>query len=404
MKMKYLVILGDGMPDYPLKELGGKTPLQYAKTPQMDRLAQTGELGMVKSIPKDMPPGSDVANLSIMGYDPARYYTGRAPIEAVAMGVDLAAEDTAFRCNLVTLSAEDHYADKTMLDYSAGEIVTAEAHVLINELEKRLGNNSFTFYPGISYRHLMVWRAGPQDFKLTPPHDIYGKVIGNYLPAGTNSEKLLTLMLDSYTLLSTNPVNLERVSRGVKTANSIWLWGQGRKPFLDSFTKKYGLSGAVISAVDLIKGLGICAGLEAVHLPGATGNIHTDFKGKAKKALEKLEEGMDFVFVHVEAPDEAGHQGDLETKIKAIEEIDEKVVGEVLRGLKYFPQSRLMVLSDHPTPLSLRTHTEDAVPYCIYKGGSVAVTPGATFSEANAAKGPFFPLGHLLMDYFIKKV
>lgn len=401
--MKYLVILGDGMPDYPLEELRGKTPLQYAKTPHMDRLAQTGELGMVKSIPKGMPPGSDVANLSIMGYNPARYYTGRAPIEAVAMGVELAAEDTAFRCNLVTLSENDHYADKTMLDYSAGEIETAEAHVLIGELQKRLGNDSFTFYPGISYRHLMVWRAGPQKFELTPPHDIYGQIIGNYLPSGKNSEKLLKLMLDSHSLLSINPVNLERVARGAKTANSIWLWGQGRKPFLDSFVKKYGIRGAVISAVDLIKGLGICAGLEAVYLPGATGNIHTDFKGKAKKALEKLQEGMDFVFVHVEAPDEAGHQGDLETKIKAIEEIDEKVVGEVLHGLKNFPKSRLMVLSDHPTPLSLRTHTGEAVPYCIYESGSVKTSSGTTFCEEEAVKGPFFPQGHLLMDYFVKK-
>ena len=401
--MKYLVILGDGMPDYPCAELGGKTPLQYARTPQMDRLAQMGEFGMVKSVPDNMPPGSDVANLSIMGYDPARYYTGRAPIEAVAMGVDLAGDDTAFRCNLVTLSAEEPYAAKTMLDYSAGEIETEEAHVLIDELAKRLGNGIFHFYPGISYRHLMVWRSGPQNFDQTPPHDIYGKVIGNYLPAGEDGEKLLALMEESHALLPLSPVNRERLARGAKAANSIWLWGQGRKPSLDSFVKKYGLSGAVISAVDLIKGLGLCAGLEAVHLPGATGNIHTDFRGKAIKALEKLQEGLDFVFVHVEAPDEAGHQGDLETKIKAIEEIDEKVVGEVLRGLSDFPQSRLMVLSDHPTPLALRTHTSEAVPYCIYKGETEKTNPDATFCEAVAQKGSYLPYGHLLMDKFLKR-
>ncbi len=402
--MKYLVVLGDGMPDYPCAELGGKTPLQYAHTPQMDRLVQMGEFGMVKSVPDGMPPGSDVANLSIMGYDPARYYTGRAPIEAVAMGVELAAADTAFRCNLVTLSQEEPYAAKTMLDYSAGEIETAEAHILMNELAKRLGNGTFKFYPGISYRHLMVWRNGPQNFKQTPPHDIYGKVIGGYLPKGENGEKLLALMEQSYALLPRNPVNRERLARGANAANSIWLWGQGRKPNLNSFAHKYGLSGAVISAVDLIKGLGLCAGLEAVHLPGATGNIHTDFRGKAMKALEKLQEGLDFVFVHVEAPDEAGHQGDMETKIKAIEEIDEKVVGEVMRGLQDFPQSRLMVLSDHPTPLALRTHTSAAVPYCIYQGGTKITNPDATFCEAVAEKGPYFPYGHLLMDEFLKKV
>ena len=401
--MKYLVVLGDGMPDYPVDELGGRTPLQYAHTPQMDRLTQMGEFGMVKSVPDNMPPGSDVANLSILGYDPEHYYTGRAPIEAVAMGVELAEDDTAFRCNLVTLSEEEPYGTKTMLDYSAGEIGTAEAHVLMEELAKQLGDGTFKFYSGISYRHLMVWKEGPQLFNLTPPHDIYNKIIGNYLPAGEHSEKLLTLMQESNLLLPVNTVNLERVAQGLNMANSIWLWGQGRKPRLDSFAEKYRLSGAVISAVDLIKGLGLCAGLEAVHLPGATGNIHTDFRGKALKALEKLQEGLDFVFVHVEAPDEAGHQGDLETKIKAIEEIDQKVVGEVLRGLKEFPQSRLMVLSDHPTPLSLRTHTSEPVPYCIYKGHEGVTNRGASYCEVTAKQGPYFPQGHLLMDYFLMK-
>ncbi len=402
--MKYLVVLGDGMPDYPCAELGGKTPLQYAHTPQMDRLAGAGEFGLVKSVPDNLPPGSDVANLSIMGYDPARYYTGRSPIEAVAMGVELAADDTAFRCNLVTLSGAEPYAAKTMLDYSAGEIETGKAHLLMDELAKQLSSETFNFYSGISYRHLMVWRKGPQDFNLTPPHDIYGKVISDYLPAGEASEKLLALMQESHTILSHHPVNREQMDLCLNGANSIWLWGQGRKPSLDSFGHKYGLSGAVISAVDLIKGLGLCAGLEAVHLPGATGNIHTDFRGKAIKALEKLQEGLDFVFVHVEAPDEAGHQGDMETKIKAIEEIDEKVVGEVLRGLQDFPQYRLMVLSDHPTPISLRTHTSEAVPYCIYKGETGETNPAASFCEAVAQRGPYFPYGHLLMDEFLKKV
>lgn len=399
--MKYIVILGDGMPDYPLDELQGKTPLQYAHTPNMDWLAQRGELGMVNSVPAGLPPGSDVANLSIMGYDPLRFYTGRAPIEAVAMGVELAAGDTAFRCNLVTLSGEPHYSEKRMIDYSAGEIDSVEARLLVEELSRRFADEIIQFYAGMSYRHLMVWRGGPDSFTLTPPHDIYGQIIGPHLPNAGDGAKLLALMAESNTLLSRHPVNRERAARGLNTANSIWLWGQGRKPQLGSFPLKYGLEGAVISAVDLIKGLGLCAGLEAINLPGATGNIHTDFRGKAKKALEKLQQGLDFVFVHVEAPDEAGHQGDLQTKIKAIEEIDQKVVGEVLAGLGEFPYSRLMVLSDHPTPVLLRTHTREAVPYCIYKGDKTPRQPASSFCEAAAAKGPYLEKGHLLMDHFI---
>lgn len=402
--MKYLVVLGDGIPDYPRAELEGKTPLQYAVTPNLDMLAQKGELGMVKSVPDEMPPGSDVANLSIMGYDPVRYYTGRAPIEAVAMGVELSAEDTAFRCNLVTLSSDQPYQSKTMLDYSAGEIETPDAGVLIAELANKLGDGAYQFYPGISYRHLMVWRGGPNHFKLTPPHDIYGRVIGPYLPAGGEGDKLLALMQESCLILPRHPMNRQRAAGGLKEANSIWLWGQGRKPHLHSFEQKYGISGAVISAVDLIKGLGICAGLEPVYLPGATGTIDTDFRGKAIKALEKLQEGLEFVFVHVEAPDEAGHQGDLETKIKAIEEIDEKVVGEALQGLQDFDRSKFMFLSDHPTPLELRTHTAEPVPYCIYKGAAAAAnTSVSAYSEEAAQKGPYFPHGHLLMDYFLGK-
>ncbi len=401
--MKYIVILGDGMPDYPLDELAGKTPLQYARTPNLDWLAKRGELGTVYGVPPGLPPGSDVANLSIMGYDPTRYYTGRAPIEAVAMGVDLAAEDTAFRCNLVTLSGEKNYADKVMLDYSAGEIDSATAKVLVDGLSKLFSSKVLRFFPGMSYRHLMVWRGGPDDFTLTPPHDIYGQKIGPYLPDAKYAQKLLSLMMESNAFLEQHPINKERAAKGLNPANSIWLWGQGRKPQLDSFKEKYGLEGAVISAVDLIKGLGLCAGLEAVNLPGATGNIHTDFRGKAKKALEKLQQGFDFVFIHVEAPDEAGHQGDLQTKIKAIEEIDEKVVGEVLRGLHDFPQSKLMALSDHPTPLALRTHTREAVPYCIYKGGRTVVNARAAFCEESAQKGPCFKKGYRLMDHFLKE-
>jgi 2,3-bisphosphoglycerate-independent phosphoglycerate mutase len=399
--VKYVVILGDGMPDFPLEELGGKTPLQYAHTPYMDKLAKYGKMGMVKTVPQGMPAGSDVANLSVMGYDPARYYTGRSPIEAVAMGVKLAQEDVAFRCNLVTLSGEGPYEQRSMLDYSAGEISTPEAREIMAAVKDRLGNEIFNFYTGVSYRHLMVWRGGPDGFNLTPPHDITGKEISAYLLQGENSQVLLEFMKVSSTFLPGHPVNRERAARGLRPANSIWLWGQGRKSRLDSFREKYGLEGAVISAMDLIKGLGILAGFEVVDVPGATGNITTDFKGKARKALDVLLEGRDFVFIHVESPDEAGHQGDLEVKIRAIEEIDEKVVGEILRGLEEFQDYRLMVLSDHPTPLSLRTHTAEPVPFCIYKKEDPLKNPQGEFSESFAAKGMYMEEGFRLMNFFL---
>lgn len=404
--MKYVVILGDGMPDYPLDELEGKTPLEYARTPNMDKLAKYGEIGTVGTVPQGMPAGSDVANLSVLGYNPAKYYTGRSPIEAVAMGVKLEEKDVAFRCNLVTLSDVEPYNSKKMIDYSAGEVSTSEAREIIGVVSQRLGNEIYNFYPGVSYRHLMVWRGGPDPncFNLTPPHDIAGKKIASYLPQGENSEVLLDFMESSAVFLPEHRVNKERLAKGLRPVNSIWLWGEGRKPSLDSFREKYGLEGTVISAVDLIKGLGILAGLEAADLPGATGTISTDFKGKAERALNELQSGRDFVFIHVEAPDEAGHQGELETKIKAIEEIDEKVVGEVMRGLEEFPEYGVMVLADHPTPLSLRTHTAEPVPFCIYKNGALEKKESqGEFSESFAAKGIFLEEGYRLMDYFLKR-
>ena len=401
--IKYLIILGDGMPDYPVDELGGQTPLAYARTPCMDRLAQCGELGRVGNVPAGMPPGSDVANLSVLGYDPEKYYTGRSPIEAVAMGVELVEDDVAFRCNLVTLSGAGPYRLRNMQDYSAGEISTAEAREIIKEVAGRLGNDIFNFYPGVSYRHLMTWQGGPDPaaFNLTPPHDITGKDITAYLPQGENAPVLLDFMEKSSVFLPNHPVNKKRAAGGLNMANSIWLWGQGRKPRLDSFPGKYGLTGAVISAVDLIKGLGILAGLEAAVVPGATGNIDTDFSGKAQKAIQLLQGGVDFVFVHVEAPDEAGHQGDLQAKIEAIEKIDEQVVGEVMHSLEEFPDYRLLVLSDHPTPLSLRTHTADPVPYCIYRKGDALKNPQGAFSENFAAQGKYIAKGYTLMDHFL---
>ncbi|GAW93352.1 cofactor-independent phosphoglycerate mutase [Calderihabitans maritimus] len=402
--MKYVVILGDGMADYPIEEIGGKTPLDYARTPNMDRLAASGRIGLVKTVPDGFSPGSDVANLSVMGFDPRRYYTGRSPLEAIGMGVSLNDSDITFRCNLVTLSDEADYRRKTMVDYCADEITTAEAAELIDEVNRRLGNEDFRFYAGVSYRHLMVWNNGPHELEMTPPHDISGRTIGNYLPRGEGSDILLELMMESYGFLGEHPVNRARMERGLKPANSLWFWGQGRKPVLPPFSEKFGLTGAIISAVDLTKGIGKCAGLEAVNVPGATGNIRTNFRGKALAALEQLEAGKDFVYIHIEAPDEAGHRGELETKIKAIEEIDEKVVGEVWRGLEKFESYRIMVLCDHFTPLSLRTHVADPVPFAIYqKGWPERNNHEIGFNEQSAVStGLIIEEGYRLMDHFIK--
>ncbi|MFZ5648827.1 MAG: cofactor-independent phosphoglycerate mutase [Bacillota bacterium] len=397
--MKYLVILGDGMADYPCDELGGITPLQKAATPNMDRLASEGVMGMARTVPDGFPPGSDVANLSVMGYDPAVYYTGRAPLEAVSMGVKLAENDVALRCNLVTLSGEEDYERKVMADYSAGEIESGQAAVLIRELDAFLNKDNMKFYPGVSYRHLMVWSDGPADTRLTPPHDISGKVIADYLPSGNGGQDLLSLMKLSHPFLKYHRVN---AARGDRPANSVWFWGQGKTPALKGFREKYGLSGSVISAVDLIKGIGICAGLEVVEVEGATGNIHTNFHGKAAAIIESFRKGADFVYAHIEAPDEAGHQGDMKTKIKAIEEIDSKVLGPVLSQMEEFGHYKILVLPDHPTPLSIMTHTADPVPFVIFDSRRPGYNPGVKYCEEEAAKGRFIEKGHDLMGMFLK--
>jgi 2,3-bisphosphoglycerate-independent phosphoglycerate mutase len=389
------------MADEPIEELGGKTPLEVAATPHMDALATKGETGLVQTIPDGYPPGSDVANLSALGYDPKLYYTGRSPLEAVSMGVDLAEEDVAFRCNLVTVSDEVSYADKTMLDYSGGEISTDEARELLAEIEKRLGNPNLRFYPGISYRHLLVWGDGPEQIQLTPPHDISLRPVAGHLPQGDNAGVLLELMEKSFKILDNHPVNAFRAGNNQPKANSLWFWGQGKKPALPSFQEKYHLTGSVISAVDLIKGIGMCAGLEVVEVEGATGNIHTNFRGKTDAALKELERGQDFIFIHVEAPDEAGHQGDLAIKIKAIEEVD-KMLGRLLEGLKRYPAYRVMVLPDHPTPLSIRTHTDKPVPFIKHSNNNPFASTVNCYSEAAAtASGIFYPSGEMLMNSFI---
>lgn len=408
--MKYVVIIGDGMADYPVHQLGNKTPLQVAKKPNMDFLAIRGITGLVKTIPDNLSPGSDVANLSVMGYDPETYYTGRSPLEAVSMGIELNPEDMAFRCNLVTLSDEDNYREKSMVDYSSDEITSEEAAELIAEINRHLKSSEISFYPGVSYRHCMVWRNIEGEFALTPPHDISGKKIASFLPKGKFADKLLDIMIESYRILKEHPVNLNRISRGLKPANSVWLWGQGRKPNIPSFVEKYNLEGSVISAVDLVKGLGICMGLKSVKVKGATGNIHTNFRGKAEAALQELNSGKDFVYIHVEAPDECGHRYETENKVKAIEYIDEKVVGVLLEGLKQFDRYRILILPDHPTPLSLRTHTSDPVPFVIFdsekhgKNGNNANNGNISGYDEFQAKnsGIFIEKGHELMDYFIK--
>jgi 2,3-bisphosphoglycerate-independent phosphoglycerate mutase len=401
--MKFVVVLGDGMADYRVVQLGNRTPLQCANKPNIDRLAQYGEIGMVKTVPDGIPPGSDAANLSVMGYNPAKYYTGRSPLEAVSMGVELSDTDHAFRCNLVTLAMDGSYEASSMLDYSSDEITTAEAAELIGEINRHLANEEIRFYPGISYRHCMVWNKASGTRTLTPPHDILEKNIAPYLPARDCSDMLLSLQKKSHALLKDHPVNLARMAKGLRPANSIWLWGEGMKPAIPKFSDKYNRSGSVVSAVDLIKGIGICAGLDSVEVEGATGNIHTNFRGKAVAALNELRKGKDFVYVHVEAPDECGHRFEIENKVKSIEYIDDLVVGTLLEGLSEFEDYSILVLPDHPTPLSLRTHTSEPVPYILYRKGSEKYSGVNGYDEFQAQRtGIYIEDGYTLMDRFLK--
>jgi 2,3-bisphosphoglycerate-independent phosphoglycerate mutase len=370
--MKYVIIVGDGMADYPIEGLKGKTPLMVAKTPHMDWLARHGEMGLVRTVPDGFNPGSEIANLSIFGYDPIQYYTGRGPLEAASLGVKLRPDDIAFRCNLITLQFQG--TKIFMEDFSAGHITDDEAKRVIMDLNKVMGTNDIQFFPGVSYRHLMVLKDGAAKYsnleklKLTPPHDIIGKEISSFLPeihGGGGGDQILFLMNESQRLLKDHSINLAREAKGLKPANSIWLWGQGRSPQMITLKERFGIEGYVISAVHLLKGIGIFAGLEVLEVPGATGYFDTNYDGKAQYALRGLKE-KDFVYVHVEAPDEAGHMGDLRLKIEAIEAFDEKIVGAILKGMSDFEGYKILVLPDHPTPLSVRTHTADPVPYVIY--------------------------------------
>ncbi len=400
--MKYVVILGDGMADFTMPELDNKTPLQYAKKPTIDMLASKGTVGLVRTVPEGIAPGSDAANLSVMGYDPKVYYTGRSPLEAVSMGIELSPTDVALRCNLVHLSEEEsEYSDKTMIDYSSDEISTAESKVLIEAVNDALKTENINFHPGISYRHCMVWSNGRTGLGCTPPHDISEKKIKEYLPE-EQSGLLLELMKKSYDILKDHPINQARKARGLRTANSIWLWGEGKKPALSSFQEKYEKTGAMISAVDLLKGIGICAGLDSIDVEGATGNIDTNFIGKANAAIKALEDGKDFVYVHVEAPDECGHRYEIENKVKAIELLDSQIVKPILEGISKFDY-RVLVLPDHPTPLRLRTHTSEPVPFIIYDSTNEVQSQANSYDEFEAEKsGVFVEDGYKLMDLFIK--
>lgn len=401
--MKYIVVLGDGMADYPVEELGGKTPLECAKKPNIDYLAAHGEVGLVKNVPENLSPGSDVANLAAMGYDPQKYYSGRSPLEAVSVGVDMKDTDIIFRCNLVTVTDEEKYEDKRIIDHSSDEITTEEARELIKSVNDAFANEKFSFYPGVSYRHIMVWDNGPCDFTLTPPHDILERNVSEYMPKGEGSEYIYDMMVKSYDILNNHPINIEREKRGLKKANSIWIWGEGKKPLLSDFKEKYGLKGAVISAVDLIKGIGMCAGLDVIEVEGATGNVNTNFSGKADACLKALEDGCDYVYIHMEAPDECGHRHEIENKVKSIELIDEKVVGYIMKVLKEKNVDyRMLVLPDHPTPLSLRTHTRDAVPYIIYDSTAENGGDAKVYTEKSAQKsGIVINEGYKLINRFI---
>ena len=403
--MKYLVILGDGMADYPCPQLDGKTPLEVANKPNMDALCAKGVIGLVKTVPDGMKPGSDVANLSMMGYAPDKYYTGRSPLEALSIGIDMSASDIATRCNLVTLSDDEPFENKVMVDYSAGEITTQEAEELIKAVQEALGNDKYSFYSGVSYRHCMITKGGKLGAQYTPPHDISDKVIGEYLPKGEDSDEHLAMLQASYELLKDHPINLERIKQGKNPANCIWLWGEGSKPALDDFGQKYGLKAGVISAVDLVKGIGIGAGMTSWDVEGATGTYHTNFEGKAKRAIDAFKEGYDYVYIHMEAPDECGHQGDLDNKIKSIELIDEKVVGYCKRELDDMGEPyRILIAPDHPTPIAIKTHVGDPVPFILYDSSSDIESGYTTYNEKTAkASGIYYEPCQDLIDDFLSK-
>ena len=394
--MKYIVLLGDGMSDKKLDELGGKTPLQVAMTPHMDYMAKRGRMGLARTVPEGYAPGSDVANLSVFGYDPRTCYTGRSPLEAASIGVELGPDDVAFRVNLVHL--HPHGGKIFMQDYSAGHISDGEGKELLMALQDELGNEEFQFYPGVGYRHLMVWRGGEDRMTVTPPHDITGQEVAEYLPRGEGAERLIYLMNASQMVLCNHPQYKKRATDNKLPANSVWFWGQGKAPKMVSYRERFGLTGAVISAVDLIRGIGVYAGLEIVKVEGATGYVNTNYRGKADAALTALEK-VDYVYLHVEAPDEASHSGNLQEKITAIERFDEMVVGPILAGIEKLGAYRILCMPDHPTPVKLMTHTAAPVPFIIYSGETEEKPLQSGYDEESAkATGLTLDDGFRLME------
>lgn len=401
--MKYVVVLYDGMADYPVPALGGKTPMMVAKKPNLDYLAQRAEVGLVRTVAEGLKPGSDVANMSVMGFDPMKYYTGRSPLEAASIGIDMKPTDVSLRCNLVTLSQDDKpYEEKTIEDYCADDISTEEAEELIKTIEEKLGTDEFKFYSGVSYRHCLIWKNGTTELgNMTPPHDITGKVITDYLSTAENAKPLIEMMKKSYDILKDHPVNLARIARGKRPANSIWLWGEGTRPSISTFEEIYDIKGGVVSAVDLIKGIGRCAEMEVAEVEGATGYIDTNFEGKANAALDLLERN-DLVYIHFEATDECGHRNEPENKVRAIELIDERVLPILFEGLKKYDDYKIMVLPDHPTPIVTRTHASDPVPYLIYHKNKEVDGVNTINEETAKATGNFIDFGPSIMPHFLK--
>jgi len=398
---KYIVVLGDGMADEPIKALGGKTPLEYADTPTLDRLSKISEIGMVHTIPEGMKPGSDTANLSVLGYDPRKYYSGRSPLEALSIGVPMKDTDVALRCNIVTISDGDEpFEEKTIIDHSSGEISTEDCAVLLETVKKELQNETYQFYVGTSYRHCLIWNQGSV-IELTQPHDVLGQVIGQYLPT---DENLLYMMKRSYEILVNHPINIERKKQGLNPANCCWFWGAGTRPALSSFEEKNGIKGMMVSAVDLLKGIAVGAKMGVAKVEGANGGLHTNYEGKVQAALDALCGEYDFAYIHVEAPDEMGHQGSVERKVQAIEYLDKRVIGPLTealdeKGMEY----RLLVMPDHPTPIRVRTHTSDSVPYLLYDSTAPKEESWNYNEREAAASGNFVAVGHTIMDRLLEK-
>lgn len=399
--MKYIIVLGDGMADEPIAELGEKTPLEYASTPNMDTISKKAEIGLAKTIPDGMKPGSDTANLAVLGYNPKQYYTGRSPLEALSIGVAMEDTDIAIRCNIVTVSDDNlPYEEKTIIDHSSSEISTEDAEILLNAVKEELESDMYQYYLGTSYRHCTIWKKGSV-VDLTPPHDILGKVIGDYLP---EDEKLREMMRKSYDILNSHPLNVERAKKGLNKANSIWFWGAGTKPALDNFEEKYGKKGAMISAVDLLKGIAVGAGMNNIEVEGADGTLETNYEGKAAAAVKAVtEDGNDFVYIHVEAPDEMGHQGSVERKIKAIEYLDARIIGPVFAQMKALGEDfRMLVMPDHPTPICIRTHSGNPVPYMLYDS-TREEEHAWNYNEKEAeASGNYLDKGYTLIHELLK--